>query len=493
MPNLLELYLQNNKISKIENLPKNLLKLDLSYNELKSLDDLSKAYNLEWLNIDCNLIEKLDEVIGLSNLIEFYCSGNKINNIKECYKLSKLKKLEIIDLFDNDVCNNNEEIRINMINNCPNLRIFNRILIDKNEKSKTKDLFAGKLTNNILEKRLGSGNSTKNIIDLDLSGLKLKEQICLFSNENYPNLRTLNLSKNNFKSFNIFGMLPNLKELNLDFNNFVEAISKKDKIINGKGIMGLPNLEKLEMSNNQLINLNGIQYFKNLKTVILRDNNFSKIESLHHMNQLNYLDVSRNKIDNVEKVCLGELPYLQILICDDNIIKNINGLTKFESIKFLSCQNNKINDINCLDRLSCLKKLKEIILKGNPICKDYYYRENLIQLIPNLIKIDGRTIIEEERENSKINLNERKSNFNNLYFKQNNLINKVLTNQKMIRRVNHNSIGENAKSLLSLPQITSGKPNNKIIFNGLKNKTAFMKYTQRLNSNVPFKINGKKK
>ena len=62
----------------------------------------------------------------------------------------------------------------------------------------------------------------------------------------------------------------------------------------------------------------------------------------------------------------------------------------------------------------------------------------------------------------------------------------------MLRRINHNSIGENAKSLLSLPQITSGKPNNKNIFNGLKNKTTFMKYTQRLNSNFPFKINGKK-
>ena len=494
MPNLLELYLQNNKISKIENLPNNLLKLDLSYNELKSLTDLSKANHLEWLNIECNLIEKLDEVIGLSNLIEFYCSGNKITNIKECYKLSKLKQIEIIDLFDNEVCNNNnEDIRINMINNCPNLRIFNRILIDNNEKSKTKDLFAGKLTNDILEKRLGSGKSTKYIMDLDLSGLKLKEQICLFSKENYPNLITLNISRNNFKSFNIFGILPNLKELNLDYNNFVEAISKKDKIINGKGIMGLPNLEKLEMSNNQLINLNGIQYFKNLKTLILRDNNFSKIESLHHMNELNYLDVSHNKIDNVDKVCLGELPFLQMFICDDNIIKNINGLTKFESIKFLSCQNNKINDINCLDRLSCLKKLKEIILKGNPICKDYYYRENLIKLIPNLIKIDNRTIVEEERENSKIHLIEKKSNLNNLFLNQNNLINKVLTTQKMLRRINHNSIGESAKSLLSLPQITSGKPNNKIIFNGLKNKTAFMKYTQRLNSNVPFKINGKKK
>ena len=67
----------------------------------------------------------------------------------------------------------------------------------------------------------------------------------------------------------------------------------------------------------------------------------------------------------------------------------------------------------------------------------------------------------------------------------------------MIRRVNHNSIGENAKSLLSLPQINSGKPinsdNNKKIFNGLNNQNSFIKYSQRLNSNVPFKINVKKK
>ena len=251
------------------------------------------------------------------------------------------------------------------------------------------------------------------------------------------------------------------------------------------------------MSNNQLINLNGIQYFKNLKTLILRENYFSKIESLHHMNELNYLDVSCNKIDNVDKICLGELPSLQIFICDDNIIKNINGLTKFESIKFLSCQNNKINDINCLDRLSSLKKLKEILLKGNPICKNYYYRENLIKLIPNLIKIDNSTIVEEERENCKINLIEKKSSFNNLCLNQNNYLSKVITTQKIIRKLNHNSLGENAKSLLSLPQINSGKPinsdNNKKIFNGLNNQNSFIKYSQRLNSNVPFKINVKKK
>ena len=488
-PILTELYLQYNKISKIENLPKILKKLDISNNQLKSLEDLTKCINLEWLNVENNFIEKLDEITYLTKLNEFYGSGNKIINIKECFKLSKLKKLEILDLYDNDVCYKNNDLRINMINNIPNLKIFNRILIDKDEKYKSKDFFEGKLTNHILEKRIGSGNNTKNILELDLSNLSLKDQICLFSKELYTKLRKLNLSKNCFKSFNIFGFLPNLKELNLDYNLFIEVISKRDKIINGRGIMGLPNIEKLEMSNNQLINLNGIQYLKNLKTLILRENNFSKIESLNNMNNLIYLDVSLNKIENVDKVFLGDLPLLQIFICDDNYIKNINGLTKFESIKTISIQNNKIIDVNCLDRLFSLRKLKELFIKGNPITKNNLYRENLIKLIPSLNKIDNRIILEEERENSKIN--EKKVNLNLRNFNQ------ILTTNKMNRRSNHNSFGESAKNLFSLPQIKLGKPifnPNKRIFNGFNNtQHTFKKLTQRFPTNIQLKINNEKK
>jgi len=466
--NLIELFIQNNKVFKIENLPKNLKKLDLSNNELNELDNLSNCNNLEWLNLENNMINQLDEIKKLSKLKELYLSENKINSLKECYKLGKLNQIEIIDLYGNEVCNNNEELRIIMIDNCPKLRIFNRIVIDEIEKYKSKNFFAGRLTGYILEKRLGQNYNTRNILELNLSNLKLKDQFNLFSKDNYPKLRKLDISKNCFKTFSIFGSLPNLKELNFEFNLFVDIISKRDKIINGKGIKGLSILEKLVMSNNQIINLNGIQYLKSLKILILRNNNFSNIDSLNNMDNLIYLDVSNNKIENIDRNNIGDLPSLQSFICDQNLIKNINGLINCNSIKFLSSQDNKIDDIIYLNQLSNLKQLIEIKLKGNPITNIDNYRENLIQLIPSLKKIDEIVIIEKERENSKINeLKESLPDYNCNSNKKNQTIN---TQKSFKFNINNN---DSEKIKISLPQIKIGKPpssqSNKRIFNGIQN------------------------
>ena len=255
--------------------------------------------------------------------------------------------------------------------------------------------------------------------------------------------------------------------------------------------MGLPILEKLVMSNNQIVNLNGIQYLKNLKILILRNNNFSKIDSLNNMDNLIYLDVSHNKIDNVEKKYIGDLPSLQSFICDDNLIKNINGLINFNAIKYLSSQDNKIEDIIYLKQLSNLKHLIEIKLKGNPITKIDYYRENLIQLIPSLKKIDEIVIMEKDRENIKINkLNELLPTYNcNL-----NNNNKNLNSQKSFQLNNNNN--EKEKVTISLPQILIGKPpssqSNKRIFNGIPNTDN--RLSQRLPLDIgQFKINDDKK
>ena len=66
-----------------------------------------------------------------------------------------------------------------------------------------------------------------NIIELDLSNLKLKDGLNLFNKDKYPNLKKLNLSKNFFTSFEIFGILPELVELNLSGNTLSEIIPKK--------------------------------------------------------------------------------------------------------------------------------------------------------------------------------------------------------------------------------------------------------------------------
>ena len=395
---LLELYIQNNKLKKIENLPETLKKLDISNNEFSDLTGIENTINLEWFNFENNNIKSIAQIIKLINIKEIYCAGNFINNPKECCQLGKLKKLEIIDLTGNEVCRLIKDLRITMIYYCRILKNFNRINIDEQERIKAKEYFTGKLTSEVLEKRLGVGYNTLNLVELDLSSLKLKDEINLFNKELYPRLNKLNLSRNIFKSFSIFGKLPYLVELNLNYNLFTEIFPKKSKIISGKGIFGLPNLESLELAGNQLININGIQFFKKLKILILRENSLAKIDSINHMEFLTFLDVSLNKLRNCDKASIGVLPSLQVFLCDNNYLKNINGFEKLFSVQSISFENNKIPDYNSLEKLSHLENLKDLSIVNNPITKSINYRNTIIRMFPNLLKLDGKEITNEERE-----------------------------------------------------------------------------------------------
>ena len=395
---LLELYIQNNKIKKIENLPESLIKLDISNNEISDLTGIEKSKNLEWFNIENNNIKSIAKINKLLNIKEIYCAGNYINNPKECCQLGKLKKLIIIDLTGNEVCRIVKDLRITMIYYCRLLKNFNRINIDEQERIQAKEYFTGKLTSEVLEKRLGVGYNTFNLVELDLSSLKLKDEVNLFNKDLYPKLTKLNLSRNIFKTFSIFGKLPYLVELNLNYNLFTEIFQKKAKLINGQGIFGLPNLESLEFAGNQLVNLNGIQFFKKLKILVLRENSLSKIDSINHMEYLTFLDVSFNKLRNCDRTTIGNLPSLQVFLCDNNYLKNINGFEKFFSIQSISFENNKIPDYNSLEKLASLSNLKDLALGNNPVSKSINYRNTIIRMFPGLLKLDGKEITNEERE-----------------------------------------------------------------------------------------------
>ena len=77
---------------------------------------------------------------------------------------------------------------------------------------------------------MGVGYNTFNLVELDLSSLKLKDENNLFNKDLYPKLTKLNLSRNIFKTFSIFGKLPYLVELNLNYNLFTEIFQKKTKL-----------------------------------------------------------------------------------------------------------------------------------------------------------------------------------------------------------------------------------------------------------------------
>ena len=116
------------------------------------------------------------------------------------------------------------------------------------------------------------------------------------------------------------------------------------------------------------------------------------------MEFLTFLDVSFNKLRTCDRTTIGNLPSLQVFLCDNNYLKNINGFEKFYSIQSISFENNKIPDYNSLEKLVSLTNLKDLALGNNPVSKSINYRNTIIRMFPNLLKLDGKEITNDERE-----------------------------------------------------------------------------------------------
>ncbi len=148
----------------------------------------------------------------------------------------------------------------------------------------------------------------------------------------------------------------------------------------------------LDMVNNMLVDLNGIQMLKNLKNSNFKENSISKIDYFDGLPNLQFLDLTSNKIRNVEKSNIGLLPSLKMLILDNNYIKNANPFKKISSLNYISFENNKIPEISFIERLAFLEFLKEVNFAGNPFIKIFCYRLQVIKRIPTLLKLDKMVI-----------------------------------------------------------------------------------------------------
>ena len=147
-----ELSLEKNRISKIEGLShlQYLKKLDLGSNRIRIIENLEGLEYLTQLSLEDNEIDTLSGLDTLSNLMEFYVGNNCLTNIKQIIQLKKLPKLIILDISGNEISRERLYIVYHLKKK---LKVLDGISIEQTETQQSNEMFAGRLTDEILESR----------------------------------------------------------------------------------------------------------------------------------------------------------------------------------------------------------------------------------------------------------------------------------------------------------------------------------------------------
>ena len=89
---------------------------------------------------------------------------------------------------------------------------------------------------------------------------------------------------------------------------------------------------------------------------------------------------------------LSEFPYLEILSLSENQIKDLSVFKNLKHIRELYLKDNQISDFNQIENLKYCKKLNKLVLEGNPITKNSNYPQKVIEILPQILKLDEKEI-----------------------------------------------------------------------------------------------------
>ncbi len=251
-------------------------------NGVKSLKDLKKLTNLEYLDAGQLSIKDIAAIGNLTKLRVLYLQRNLVSDISA---LKKLTKLEVLSL------NGNQIESISALSSLTNLRELylreNKIktITSLNKLDKLELLEAG-------ENRIQNIDSLKNLKNLKHLTLDHNKITTVAGLTGLKTLRYLDLSNNNVKSIKTLKALKELETLYLQ-RNAVSDISM---------ISSLKNLKILSLNGNKIIDVNPLAKLNLLEKLYLKDNNIKSIASLKGLSNLTELYLKGNRITNYSPV-----------------------------------------------------------------------------------------------------------------------------------------------------------------------------------------------
>jgi len=231
----------------------------------------------------------------------------------------------------------------------------------------------------------------------------------------FKKLEMLDLSKNQIKLSitditRLLSLPKTLKTLNLNTNQISNI--PKNVFLNNCLKQSLPNLQKLDISNNQIIDLDSMTMFDNLEFLQASGNKIRSIpSSIQNLKKLEYLYLGNNKLEVINPA-LSSLQNLKLLALNNNNILRIpENLTNLVNLRTLHLHYNEIAVIpaglvkpieaNGHSGQNSPKTchVQEITLRGNPLL-DKFVKSRLLAGIrhkpPSLFELACRSITENQ-------------------------------------------------------------------------------------------------
>ena len=116
------------------------------------------------------------------------------------------------------------------------------------------------------------------------------------------------------------------------------------------------------------------------KDLILSRLNTENLESIKNLN------LWGNNLEDISLI--SEMPSLEIINLSTNQIKDLKYLKNLKNLKELYLKDNTIADFGQIEYLKNCKKLEILNLSENPITKQQNYRQKILNILPNLKKLD---------------------------------------------------------------------------------------------------------
>ncbi len=348
--NILELYLSENKLIKIQQ---------------KTFNGL---FRLQILYIDKNQIEEI-EVNSFENLNDLKLLHIHFNKIKiiRSFTFKNLNKLDVLKADNNEI----EIVEMNAFKNMTTPKFLhlhsNKIKFLKNE------IFFGKTDLEILYLYQ---NDIENIESIPFNTLRQLKKLHLFSNKiknikfghfvHLQSLDELRLEKNEINSFdsNTFIGLENLVFLDLSAN-------KIRKIVNG-AFHALINLKRLSINLNDIneLEMNAFADMESLIFLNLASNQISTLKNVQFNSNLVELKLAFNMLSNLNKINSPSIKYLHV---SNNRIQEIDAIFHLSNLEYLDLSQNRLISLSD-ESLKSLKRLKHLNLSSNKLDLENEYK-----------------------------------------------------------------------------------------------------------------------